>query len=231
MLKFTSFPHFLHSTGRIALQAKMKWIAKGLKSKHVVMVNSNVRIVDAFPWHGYVMEVPNVRMMRNTVTRKMAPAVQIDSFVRIELSAFRSIRGEFWIRKRRIGRKGSEENCFDSLFLLWSCELNTFFTLFRCNMNTDCVDGSDEKGCERLKNRMCQKNQFTCSDGKCVNVHNVCDGIEVKDFWIWNNHTNNMSWFETEILHDIELFFWWRWEGLPKAWTCYMPFRPIQMLG
>lgn len=128
--------------------------------------------------------------------------------------------------------EGSEENCFDSLFLLWSCELNTFFSLFRCNMNADCVDGSDEKGCERLKkNRMCQKNQFTCSDGKCVNVHNVCDGIEVKDFWIWNNHTKNMSWFETEILHDIELFFWWRWEGLPKAWTCYMPFRPIQMLG
>lgn len=55
-----------------------------------------------------------------------------------------------------------------------------FLSLIRCDLNADCVDGSDEMGCDHsTKKKMCQPNQFKCSDGKCIDMSNVCDGVDV----------------------------------------------------
>lgn len=44
----------------------------------------------------------------------------------------------------------------------------------RCDANLDCLDGSDEVGCQDLS---CP-GHFQCSDRKCLARHLVCDGID-----------------------------------------------------
>lgn len=55
-----------------------------------------------------------------------------------------------------------------------------FILCFRCNLNIDCEDGSDEKDCKTYnKDTKCHQNQFMCSDGKCIDSNSLCDGFKV----------------------------------------------------
>ena len=44
----------------------------------------------------------------------------------------------------------------------------------RCDgKDTDCGDGSDEKGCSEV---ICKSNEFKCPTGTCIPLHFACDG-------------------------------------------------------
>ncbi|CAL1537092.1 unnamed protein product [Lymnaea stagnalis] len=47
--------------------------------------------------------------------------------------------------------------------------------IFQCDGEKNCQDGADEKGCEKHE-RICHKDEFSCSDGTCLKLEYKCDG-------------------------------------------------------
>lgn len=43
---------------------------------------------------------------------------------------------------------------------------------YRCDKFNDCIDGSDEKGCDRV---VCAENEFRCRSGMCIPSWQRCD--------------------------------------------------------
>ncbi|KRT82105.1 lipoprotein receptor, partial [Oryctes borbonicus] len=56
----------------------------------------------------------------------------------------------------------------------FKCDNVCIISKRRCDGHVDCVDGSDERNCSLLD--ICQPNQFSCENGRCIENIYVCDG-------------------------------------------------------
>ncbi|XP_033360743.1 vitellogenin receptor isoform X1 [Bombus vosnesenskii] len=80
----------------------------------------------------------------------------------------------------------------------------------RCNSHYDCVDRSDEEGCDKKE---CDSNEFQCHEGACISKYLVCNGqsdcTDFSDELNCDKHKCDGDAFACEIGTCI-----------PKTWKC-----------